>query len=114
MNHAAQIADRFSVEFHSEAKNRYSVSSRGDEISFEICRTLGINTSSPSRVSTVYGSVVAENLKARCFDIYEQVVEEFQNVETYKTFLLHAIGAYDSSAYLNFCISKVVSKLAAS
>jgi hypothetical protein len=102
MNQTQKQVTHFSVEFQATTGKRYDVSSNVSEV-----RTLGLG----SRTTTVYGLEASESLRAQYDTIYTQVVEDFQNQDTYKTFILHGIGAYDGTAYVQFCIARTIEKM---
>lgn len=107
MNQAQKQVTHFSVEFQATTGKRYQVSSNVSEVCFELDRILGFG----SRTTTVYGLEASESLRAQYDTIYAQVVEDFQNQDTYKTFILHGIGAYDGTAYVQFCIARTIEKM---
>ena len=110
MNQTQKQVIYFSVEFQATTGKRYAVSSNVSEVCFELDRFLG-GSSPHERVAAVYGLDASVALRAQYDTIYNQVVEEFQNQDTYKTFILHSIGAYDSTAYLQFCIARTIEKM---
>lgn len=100
----------FWVEFRSPTGKRYETVSFGSEVCFQLDRFLGVG-SSQGRVATVYGTEAADTLKNEYDTIYNQVVKDFHNPDIYKTFILHGNGAYDGTAYVQFCIARTIEKM---
>ena len=110
MNQTQKQVIYFSVEFQATTGKRYQVSSNVSEVCFELDRILGLPLIG-SRTTTVYGLEASESLRAQYDTIYTQVIEDFQNQDTYKTFILHGLGAYDGTAYVQFCIARTIEKM---
>ena len=98
------------VEFRSPSGKRYETISSCSEVCFELDQFLGVG-SSQGRAETIYGTEAADTLKHEYDIIYNQVVTDFHNPDIYKIFILHGIGAYDGTAYVQFCIARAIEKM---
>jgi|TARA_Y100000310_G_scaffold180101_1_gene180008 hypothetical protein len=104
------FGNNFEVEFWSPVGKHYGVSSFESEVRFELDRFLGMGCSH-GRATTVYGPEAVETLKEKYETIYHDVTWEFHSEDTYKSFILHGIGAYVGSVYVEFCIARVIEKM---
>jgi hypothetical protein len=108
--HLESLGGNFEVDFWSPVGKYYQVVSFESEVRFELDRFLGMGCSY-GRAMTVYGPEAVETLKEKYETIYHDVTWEFHSEDTYKSFILHGIGAYVGSVYVEFCIARVIEKM---